>query len=322
MSLDKRHLWSSEEIEAFERWEMPDLTGVSLRSLGRGKISDGIVDGEAAAEEVEEEIQLPTLEEVEAIRKAAYDEAYAEGMEQGRLDGFEQGREDGFLKGKAEGHEEGVQKGHAEGLQQGEREVNDALSRLNSILALLHEPIAVQHDELEKVLYDLLVHLVTLMTRQELSIDSSVVTQIIQESLAALPRNSDRIRVFINSADFDLAREQASRQIDPWQVFVDDSISAGGCRVETLSSLVDNSVESRLQDTQQQVVAGRYTKALQAEPDTVVPDKPQAKASVQKPVANTPKTAAKPQAAKAEAQPRKPSASPAASEPGEPPLDS
>ncbi|WP_086480821.1 flagellar assembly protein FliH [Oceanospirillum sanctuarii] len=262
MSLDKRHLWSSEEIEAFERWEMPDLTGVSLRSLGRDKISDEIVDPEEQPEEeVEEEIHLPTLEEVEAIRKEAYDAAYTEGMEQGRLDGFEQGREDGFLKGKAEGYEEGSEKGYADGMQQGEREVNDILSRLNSILALLHEPIAAQHEELEAVLYDLLTHLVTLVTRQELSIDSSVVTQIIQDSLAALPRNSDRIRVFVNPDDYSLAQEQASRQIDPWQVFADEGVARGGCRVETLSSLVDSSVETRLEDLLQQVVAERYAAA-------------------------------------------------------------
>lgn len=259
MSLDKRHLWSSEEIEAFERWEMPDLTGVSLRSLGREKISDEIVEPEELAEEeVEEEIHLPTLEEVEAIRQEAYDTAYAEGLEKGRLDGYEQGREDGFLKGKAEGYEEGSQQGYADGIQQGEREVNDNLSRLNSMLALLHEPIAVQHEELETVLYELVTHLVTLMTHKELSIDSSVVTQIIQDSLAALPRNSERIRVFVNPDDYELSHEQASRQIDPWQVFSDESVARGGCRVETLSSLIDSSVESRLEDLLQQVVADRY----------------------------------------------------------------
>lgn len=264
MSLDKRHQWSSEEIEAFERWEMPDLTGISLRSLGPGKISDEIVDPD---DEVEEEIHLPTLEEVEAIRKQAYDEAYAEGMEQGRLDGFEQGREDGFLKGKAEGYEEGSDKGYTDGMQQGEREVNDILSRLNSMLALLHEPIAVQHEELEVVLYDLLSHLVTLITRKELSVNSSVITQIIQESLAALPRNSERIRVFVNPDDYELAHEQASKQIDPWQVFSDESITRGGCRVETLSSLIDSTIETRLEDLLQQVVAKRYASASPSEPE-------------------------------------------------------
>jgi len=273
MSLDKRHLWSSEEIEAFERWEMPDLTGVSLRSLGRGKISDNMADSEESQEEVEE-VQLPTVEEVEAIRKAAYDEAHAEGFEQGRLDGFEQGREDGFLKGKAEGYEDGSKKGYEEGMQQGEREINDALSRLNSILSLLHEPIAAQHEELEGVLYELLTHLVSLVTKQELSVNSSVVTRIIQESLAALPHNSERIRVFINPIDYELAREQASRQIDPWHVYPDEDIAPGGCRVESLSSLIDNTVEHRLGDLLQQIVIDRYATPKAAQ--TVKPPAPKA----------------------------------------------
>lgn len=272
MSLDKRHLWSSEEIEAFERWEMPDLTGISLRNLGREKISDEIIEpvaeeGEPTEEEV---VQLPTPEEVQAVRAEAYELAYAEGLEQGRHDGFEQGREDGFLKGKAEGYDDGAEKGYAEGLQRGEREVNDSLTRLNSILALLHEPIATQHEELEGVLYELVQYLVTLMLHRELKLDSSVVLQIVRDSLDALPRNSERIRVFVHPDDYELCRKQAEGQIDPWQVFADENVSRGGCRVETLASLIDATIESRLEDLLSQVVSERYA-AASREVDQLAP---------------------------------------------------
>lgn len=271
MSLNKRSLWSSEELDAFEKWEMPDLTGISLRSLGRDKISDEIVgasDDEVEEEEVEELVP-PTQEEIDAIKQQAYDEAYAEGKEQGTLDGFNQGREDGFLKGKAEGYEAGSQQGYQEGMQQGQREIDTALAQLNNVLALLHEPIEQQSEELEQVLYGLLEKLVRIFTHKELQLDSTSVLEIIRESLDALPRNSERVRVFVSAQDFDLANNQAMGSLDKWQVHVDDAIQPGGCRVETLNSLIDASVETRLNDVLNQIVSQRYARKAAGSLNTV-----------------------------------------------------
>ena len=266
MSLDKRHLWSGEEIEAFERWEMPDLTGISLRSLGREKISDSFMPPQ---DEVEEEIpedvpELPTAEEIEAIRKTAFDEAYAEGFAKGEQEGFAQGREEGFLKGKADGFDEGREQGYQDGLQQGEREINTSLAQLNSILALLHEPIEQQYVELETVLYDLLSKLVRLVTHKELSLDSAVVLETIRDALDLLPRNSERIRVFVHPNDLELAQKQSAQSIDQWHVYADESLTPGGCRVETLHSLIDASVEAQLDDLLVQVVQHRYSRPSEA----------------------------------------------------------
>lgn len=266
MSLDKRRVWSSEDLDAFEKWEMPDLTGISLRSLGREKISDQIVGPEDAdVEEEIEELELPTQEEIDAIKQQAYDEAYAAGKEQGMLDGLAQGREDGFLKGKAEGHEEGSQQGYQEGLQQGQREIDAALGQLNNVLALLHEPIEQQSEELEEVLYTLLEKLVRIMTHQELQLKSEAVLEVIRESLDALPRNSERIRVFVSAQDYELANNQAMSSLDKWQVHIDEAIQPGGCRVETLNSLIDASVETRLNDVLSQIVSQRYARKSSSE---------------------------------------------------------
>ncbi|MAC46806.1 MAG: hypothetical protein CMI12_08130 [Oceanospirillum sp.] len=261
MSLDKRRVWSSEDLDGFEKWEMPDLTGISLRSLGREKISDQIVgpEDEGVEEEVEV-LELPTQDEIDAIKLQAYEEAYAAGKEQGMLDGLAQGREDGFLKGKAEGHEEGSQQGYQEGLQQGQREIDAALGQLNNVLALLHEPIEQQSEELEHVLYNLLEKLVRIMTHHELQLRSDVVLDIIRESLDALPRNSERIRVFVSAQDFELANNQSMGSLDKWQVYIDEAMQPGGCRVETLNSLIDASVETRLNDMLNQIVSQRYAR--------------------------------------------------------------
>lgn len=259
MAANKQGMWTSEELEAFEKWEMPDLTGISLRSFSRGKMSDDVVPPEDEQEEAEEELQLPTQEEIDQIRQEAYDSAYAEGKAQGLHDGSVQGREEGFLKGKAEGYEDGKEQGYQEGLSQGQREIDTALTQLNDLMAQLHEPIEQQADEIEGVLYGLLEKLVTIITRKELQLSSESVLEVIRESLELLPRNSERIRVFVSPQDLDLAKSQSEGSLDRWQVYADAALLPGGCRVETMNSLVDASVENRLSDLLEQVVADRYS---------------------------------------------------------------
>lgn len=262
MTANKHGAWTSEELEAFEKWEMPDLTGISLRSFSRDKISDDVVPSEEVVEE--EILEPPTQEEIDQIKKDAYDAAYAEGKEQGLSEGLIQGREDGFLKGKAEGFEEGKLQGYAEGMEQGQREIDAALAQLNSLMAMLHEPIEQQAEELEQAIYMLTESLVRIITRCELSLKSDAVVELIRESLELLPRNSERIRVFVNPVDHSLATQQASSGLDQWNVYSDEGVSPGGCRVETINSFIDATVERRLEDLLEQVVLQRYSRAPSA----------------------------------------------------------
>ena len=67
-------------------------------------------------EEPEEEPQQPlTLEEIEAVRQAAYEDGFAEGREAGLAKGLEEGK----LLGLQQGHEAGFEQGKEEGLALG-----------------------------------------------------------------------------------------------------------------------------------------------------------------------------------------------------------
>lgn len=74
---------------------------------------------QAAIEEAkrkEEETPTITLEELEAIRNAARNEGYTEGLNKGHEEGYQKGVEQGKVDGYAQGLQEGKEAGYQDGL--------------------------------------------------------------------------------------------------------------------------------------------------------------------------------------------------------------
>ena len=110
----------------------------------------------------------------------------------------------------------------------------------------LMTPIAEQDQELEKVL----VNLVSQMTRQviqrELATDSSQIRHVLREALKLLPMGASNIRIHVHPQDFELVKALRERHEESWRILEDESLQPGGCRVESESSRIDASVETRL----------------------------------------------------------------------------
>jgi len=74
--------------------------------------------GDATSEDTSNESThaLPTVKEIEAISKDAYDEGFERGQQEGKTQGIEQGHAEGLAKGLEEGLKKGQEQGHQEGL--------------------------------------------------------------------------------------------------------------------------------------------------------------------------------------------------------------
>lgn len=180
----------------------------------------------------ENRMQLPTADELEAIRKAAYEE------------GFNSGKEKGF------------EVGHAAATKKGEQEISATIARLKQVLQALFEPIGHQDNALEKVLLDSVVSICHLVLKRELKIDSSQIIKILQEALSSLKIGHDNIKVHLHSRDAELIRENMSsfsEYSDNWQIVEHTTLSPGGCIVETESSVLNASLDTRLEQVIQQI---------------------------------------------------------------------
>jgi flagellar assembly protein FliH len=88
--------------------------------------------------------------------------------------------------------------------------------------------------------------------RRELSRDPKITLGLIQEALE-LASGSPRLKVMLNPADFQSLGKQAKAltsqlaAVAKTEIVPDESISAGGCRVETAHGVIDEQIETRLQ---------------------------------------------------------------------------
>lgn len=239
MKKDPRDRIPSSDLTAYERWELPLLDE-------RGN--------EVWVRDDEMDIQPLTAEDLENIRREAYEDGALEGKEKGYKDGFELGHKEGHDAGRQEGLQAGEQAGREEGRAATKTDVEAGLGRLQTLMAELLDPLDRQTESLETALLNLTLSLTRAVIHRELQLDSSQIREVLKEAVAALPSHDEGIRIYVNPVDADWVREVASRLENASRVVADDDILAGGCRVENRNSLVDFTVEKRFQKTVQRML--------------------------------------------------------------------
>ena len=211
----------AKDVAEFDRWAIPSFDPQVEEAPEPEPQPEP--EPEPQIEEVAvEDVKPLTLEELEAIRQEAYNEGFATGEK----DGFRAGQ----LKAK----------------QEAEVALAAKIASLEELMGHLLEPIANQDRELEQGL----VNLVSQMTRQviqrELVTDSSQIRNVLREALKLLPMGASNIRIHVHPQDFELVKALRERHEESWRILEDESLQPGGCRVESESSRIDASVETRL----------------------------------------------------------------------------
>ncbi len=188
---------------------------------------------------------LPTLEEIEAIQREAHEEGFAAGYQEGRREG----REQGYKKGQHEGHAEGYQRGYAEGLAGGRDDVLLRVQKLDQILGFIGRPLEQLDAAVEEELTWLATEIARQLVRRELRNSPGEVVAVVREAVGLLPVASTDVQVRLHPEDAQLIREVLSlgRDDQPvWRIVEDQTLSRGGCVVNTDLSRIDATLEKRL----------------------------------------------------------------------------
>ena len=193
-------------------------------------------------EEVEEvpleEVQPLTLEELEAIRQEAYNEGFATG------------------------EREGFHSTQLKVRQEAEEALAAKLASLEQLMGHLLEPIAEQDSQIERSVVHLVAHMARQVIGRELRSDSSQITQVLREALKLLPMGADNIRIHLNPQDFELAKALRERHEESWKLLEDEALLPGGCRIETLHSRIDATMETRIEKAVAQLFDQLHDQAL------------------------------------------------------------
>lgn len=164
----------------------------------------------------DEAIRPQTVEEIEAIQKQAYDEA--------------------------------KQSGYADGLAQGLAEMQAKARKLEAVFNFLQQPLEEMDAEVEHQLTDLAVVLAKQLLQKECSLDEQHILGLIHNSLDFLPAKSRGIIVKLNPADIALLDQSGVDTSEQnWKCEADNSVTAGGCIIESETSHIDATLETRVQ---------------------------------------------------------------------------
>jgi flagellar assembly protein FliH len=217
MSLYKSSEFSPSEMESLSVWRMPDvpLTSEAV-DLAKNKPFEPMA------------MQVLTVDEIEAMQKQAYDEAFAQGKEEGYNQGFNEG--------SRQGYEENVQA------------LQKKTTAFERLLESLDQPFKALDTEVEKELVKLAIAIATQIIRREIKLDPGQVIAAVREAITVLPLSSQKISLYLHPEDVELVRSALSlaEMSSAWRLVEDPLITRGGCKVDTEVSHIDATVENRL----------------------------------------------------------------------------
>lgn len=226
---------SGSDIETYRlpRWDsrgnpMPEPQGVSSEDLA------------------EDEIPLPTAEEIRQIHEDAYNEGfesgYEQGMRQGQADGREQGHQEGFQAGEAQGRETGEKAGFEAARAAEDERIENELKPLAGLLESLKSVLPEQEDALKEGLVLLATRIARNVIDAELSLNPDHIVSLAHAAIQALPNADERLIIEMHPDDKALVARIAESH---WTLEANDKITRGGCVVRTRFSYIDCTLEHR-----------------------------------------------------------------------------
>ena len=214
MNSSKSADFSPAELASLSLWRMPDIS---------------VKPALAKVQDVESgPMPVLTVDEIEAVQKQAYDEAFAQGKREGYGEGFK----------------EGSQQGYNENVQL----LQNKAAEFTCLLEALSQPFKTLDMEVEQELVKLAIGIATQIIRREIKLEPGQIIAAVRESIKVLPLSSQKISLKLHPEDAELVRSALSLDeiSPPWTIIEDPLLTRGGCTVDTEVSHIDATIENRL----------------------------------------------------------------------------
>ena len=185
---------------------------------------------------------LPSVNEVDAIRGKAYQDAYARGLQEGLSEGQAQGAAKGREEGMEQGRTEGFQLGYQQGYQSGIKDIEHMSKEMQRVMAELQSLPQAFQTALPEWVYETALRL----SGKE-QMDRSVFVAAVQEALMRLPRPGENLIVGVPPAELEAWQSLLSHPDMPFQSLVrpDADLSKGFAYVLVDGTRLDVGISAR-----------------------------------------------------------------------------
>ncbi|MBQ5942892.1 flagellar assembly protein FliH [Massilia sp. AB1] len=209
---------------AYQRWEMASFDK-ERRSAQREE------QPAPAPVEIVPQVVLPSVEEIEAMREAARQEGY--------LQGLQEGREQGYAEGRAQGYADGAEAGQTESAAE--------LEQMRSIAATFGDAVAAADETIAADVLELALRLARGMVRTAFDVRPELIVPIVREAIGYLPVLQQPALLSLHPEDALIVRQGMADELTKggWRIIEDATIARGGCKVETASNQIDAQAQAR-----------------------------------------------------------------------------
>lgn len=231
-----------------QTWQWPEMEPPrsEAQSNALGYPPDWYRRPEPEAVEPEEEPQQPlTLEEIEAVRQAAYEDGFAEGREAGLAKGLDEGK----LLGLQQGHEAGFEQGKEEGLALGRELIESQASQWQNLLDRLAQPLHELDDQVENQLVWLAMRLARALIKHEAQTAPDLLLAALKEAVSLLPAAEAGVQIALHPEDLALVQQAYGDEVCAkrgWQLEADPTLERGDLQVSSHTSSIDMLLEQRI----------------------------------------------------------------------------
>ncbi len=148
-------------------------------------------------------------------------------------------------------HKEAHQEGYQQGLMQAQQETAELRQRLLELINFFENPLQALNEEVEQQISLLAVTLAQQLVRREIRAESGEIIGLIRDSVQLLPASSRKIRIYLHPEDAELVRNTLKldehEDEQSWKLIEDPMITRGGCEIKSDSSVINATLENRLQ---------------------------------------------------------------------------
>ena len=187
-------------------------------------------------------IALPSVNEVDAIRGKAYQDAYARGLQEGLTEGHAQGAAKGREEGIEQGRTDGFQLGYQQGYQSGIKDIEHMAAEMQRVMAQLQSLPQAFQTALPEWVYETALRLAG-----KEQMDRSVFVAAVQEALMRLPRPGENLIVGVPPAELEAWQSLLGHPDMPFQSLVrpDADLSKGFACVLVDGTRLDVGISAR-----------------------------------------------------------------------------
>lgn len=157
-------------------------------------------------------------------------------------------------------HLQAQEEGYQEGLKKAQQENDQLKQRLLSLINFFESPLQSLNEEVEQQLSLLAVTLAQQLVRREIRAEPGEIIGVIRESVQLLPANSRQIKISLHPDDAALVRKtlqlDENEEEQSWKILENRMISRGGCEITADKSVINATLENRLQSLAASVLGG------------------------------------------------------------------